>query len=148
VHIVNRTGRREHEVALLLVGLLAGSGGLFSRGAVAPPVLESFGTLWIIVFFTATFVSSCIALSGIFLPWRGVKGLLIEAGGLWLQAAGWVGYGLAVYAKLGSDGFLFALTVCGFSIAHIIRAIRIPKEAKAVAVVAVATGIVDTQEES
>lgn len=145
---MNKTGRREHEVALLLVGLLAGGGGLLSGGAVAPPTLASFGTVWITVFFTCTFLSSCIALAGIFLHWRGVKGLLIEAGGLWLQAAGWVGYGLVVYAKLGADGFLFALTVCGFSVAHIIRAIRIPKEARLVAVVAVATGIVDTQEET
>lgn len=145
---MNRTGRREHEVALLLVGLIAGGGGLLSGGATAPPVLASFGTVWVVVYFTATLTSSCIALSGIFLPWRGVKGLLIEAGGLWLQAACWVGYGLAVYAKLGNDGFMFALTVCGFSSAHIIRAVRIPKEARAVAVVAVATGIVDTQEET
>lgn len=145
---MNRSGRREHEVALLVVGLLAGGGGLAAQGEATSPVLASLGAPWATLFFGLTFTSSCIALAGIFLPWRGVKGLLIEGAGLWLQAAAWYGYGLVVLAALGIEGFVFALTVCGIATAHTVRAFRVRKEARAVATLAVAAGIVDPQEES
>lgn len=148
MHIVNRTGRREHEVALLIVGLIAGGGGLLAAGKLTSPVLASLGSGWPTLFFACTFASSCLALVGIFVPLKGVKGLLIEASGLWLQSSAWLFYGLVVVAKLGTDGFIFGVTVCGFALAHIIRAVRIPKEAKAVATVAVAAGIVDPVEEA
>jgi hypothetical protein len=145
---VNRTGRREHAVALLLVGLLSGLVGLVAQGDVTPPVLGSLGGAWSRVFFACTFLSSLIALAGIFLPWSGVKGLYVEAGGLLIQAAAWTGYGLVVFALLGGDGFVFSVVTCGFSIAHIIRAFRIRKEARTVAAIAVAAGIVDPEEMS
>jgi hypothetical protein len=139
VHIVNRTGRREHAVAWLIIGLIAGAAGL--AGGVTPPTLALLGPLWANLFFGWTLLSSCIALAGIFLRWKGVKGLLIESAGLWLQAAGWIGYGLVVLALVGRGGAIFCLVVCGMSIAHIIRAVRIPAEARSVAALAVKVGI-------
>lgn len=138
---MNRNGRREHAVALLVVGLTAGAVGLAAGDTVTPPVLASLGQGWATLFFASTLVSSCITLAGIFGHWKGVKSLLIEAGGLWLQAAAWIGYGLAVFAKIGSEGLVFSLIVLGFSVAHIVRAVRIPKEAKRVATAAVAVGL-------
>jgi hypothetical protein len=150
--IVNRSGRREHEIAMLAVGLFGGAGGLlgelFTDDGVTPPVLASLGPGWALVFFGATLVSSCIALSGIFLPWRRLMGLHIEASGLWLQSAAWIGYGLVVFAKLGTDGFLFTLLVCFLSIAHILRALRIPGEARVIAQAAIAVGLGDELEAS
>lgn len=140
---MNRTGRREHEVALLLVGFLSGLGGLLAGPDVTPPVLAAIGGIWPKVFFAGTFLSSCIALAGIFLPWSGVKSLYIEASGLWLQAAAWSGYGLVAFAILGSNGFIFMLVTCGFSLAHIVRAFRIRKEARTVAAIAVVAGLIE-----
>lgn len=138
---MNRTGRREHAVAWLLIGLIAGAAGLIAAGGLTPPTLAKLGPAWSTLFFGWTLVSSCIALAGIFLPWQGVKGLLIESAGLWLQSAAWIGYGLVVFALLGSDGAIFALVVCGMSTAHIVRAVRIPREAKALAALAVKVGV-------
>lgn len=128
-------------MAWLLIGLIAGAGGLVAAGDLTPPTLSKLGAPWSTVFFGWTFASSCIALAGIFFPWHGVKGLLIESAGLWLQSAAWIGYGLVVVALLGTDGAVFALVVCGMSIAHIVRAVRIPGEAKTVAAVAAQAGI-------
>lgn len=141
VRIVNKNGRREHAVALLLVGLTAGAVGLAAGGRATPPVLESLGPGWANLVFGATLASSCITLIGIFGRWSGVKSLLIEASGLWLQAAAWTGYGLTVFAKLGGDGLIFSLVTVGFSIAHIVRAVRIPPEARNLATAAAAVGI-------
>lgn len=141
VHIVNRTGRREHAVAWLLIGLIAGAAGLIAAGGLTPPTLEKLGPFWANLFFGWTFISSSIALAGIFVPWHGVKGLLIESAGLWLQSAAWIGYGLVVYALQGSPGAIFAIVVCGMSIAHIVRAVRIPGEARALAALAVQAGV-------
>jgi hypothetical protein len=147
VRIVNKNGRREHAIALLGAGLVVGAVGLIGGPRVTPPVLRSLGCMWpegpmwAHLFFAATLVSSLITLAGIFGRWSGVKSLLIEAGGWWLQAAAWLGYGLAVFAKLGADGVIFALVVVCFSVAHIVRAVRIPGEAKRLATAVVVAGL-------
>lgn len=144
---MNKNGRREHAVALLGAGLVVGAVGLIGGSRVTPPVLRSLGCIWengpswASLFFGATLVSSLITLAGIFGRWSGVKSLLIEAGGWWLQAAAWLGYGLAVFAKLGAEGAVFTLVVVCFSIAHIVRAARIPAEARGLATAAVAVGL-------
>ncbi len=137
MQIVNLTGRREHAVAWLLIGLLAGAGGLLAGGDITPPTLARLGPFWSNLFFAWTFLSSCIALAGIFIRWHGVKGLLIERAGWLLQAAAWIGYGLVVPALVGMDGAVFSLVVCGMSIAHPIRAFRLPADANHLATLAV-----------
>lgn len=142
---MNRSGRTDHEVCLLAVGLIVGAGGLILVPGTR--TMEAIG-FWGVLFFALTLASSCIALAGIFLPWRGVKGFYIEAGGLWFQAAAWSGYGLATIAVVGwESAFIFATTAIGLSVGHVLRARRIPGQAKQIAAAAALAASLEVQEE-
>lgn len=141
---MNRQGRHPHEVALLAVCVVYGAFGLAAYDKVATATMQNLGWIAGHVFFISVLTGSLVALLGIFWPFSGVKGPLVEQGGLLILSAFWLGYGIAVVYNAGLRGIGFALVVGGFAAANIYRAVwDIPRANRRIATAAAITGTLD-----
>lgn len=142
--LVNRAGRHPHEVFLLAVCFLFSPLGLIAKDTVSGNAILSLSDPLAYVFYAVMWIGSAIALAGLFLPFKGVQGPLVERGGLLLLAAVWYGYGGLALATAGLRATGFALVVLGFASANVYRAlVRIPEDIKAIAEAAAITNTLD-----
>ena len=145
---MNRSGRHPHEVALLFVCVLYGVVGLCAYDRVATTTVDRLGEPIGYAWFAAMTAGGLIALLGLFYPFGGIKGLLVEQGALLILAAIWFGYALAVVATSGVRGTGFFLVVAGFGTANVYRALKqIPAQAKLIAAAAAVTNRLDELED-
>lgn len=141
---VNRAGRHPHEVFLLAVCFLFSPLGLIAKDAVSGTAILSLSDPLAYAFYAVMWIGSAIALAGLFLPFRGVKGPLVERSGLLMLAAVWFGYGGMALATSGLKALGFAFVVLGFASANTFRAlVQIPTEIKAIAGAAAITNTLD-----
>ena len=142
--IVNRQGRHPHEVYLLAVCVLYGLAGLIAYDKVVSNSIQPLGPLAGHLFFGSVLFGSAVALLGIFWPFKGLQGPLVERSGLLILAAFWIGYTVAVAYNAGIRGLGFILVVGGFALANVHRAVwDIPRGNKRIASAAAATGVLD-----
>lgn len=142
--LVNRQGRHPHEVYLLSVCVLYGLAGLVAYDEVVSNSIAPLGRIAGYVFFGSVLFGSLVGLIGIFWPFKGVQGPLVERSGLLILAAFWFGYVVAVVYNAGFRGLGFILVVGGFAMANVHRALwDIPRGNRSVASAAAAAGVLD-----
>lgn len=142
--LVNRAGRHPHEFFLLVVCFLFSPLGLIAKDTVSGTAILTLSDPLAYAFYSVMWIGATIALAGLFLPFKGVKGPLVERSGLLLLAAVWYGYGGLALATSGLKALGFAFVVLGFATANVYRAVvRIPEEIKAVAGAAAITHTLD-----
>jgi hypothetical protein len=142
--LVNRGGRHPHNAALAFACLLAGVAGLAAFSRVASPTVQALPTVMAYGWFATMAVGGGITLAGLFYPFKGIKGLLVERGGLYLLAAIWYGYGLYLLVTVGLTALLFVLIIAAFATANVWRCrVMIRDEIKVVVALAATTHTVD-----
>lgn len=142
--LVNRAGRHPHEVFLLVVCFLFSPLGLIAKDAVSGPAIQALSDPLAYAFYAVMWIGSAVSLAGLFLPFKGLKGPLVERGGLLLLAAVWYGYGGMALATSGLKALGFAFVVLGFASANIYRALwQVPADIKAIAGAAAITNTLD-----
>ncbi len=142
--LVNRGAHHPHNAALAFACLLAGIAGLAAFGHVASPTVRALPVAMAYAWFATLAVGGGVILVGLFYPFKGVKGLLVERGGLYLLAGIWYGYSIYLLLTVGLTSLLFVLIIGGVATAHVWRCrVLIPAEIKAVVALAATTHTVD-----
>lgn len=145
--LVNRAGRHPHEVALLSVCLVFGPVGLAAKDKVSGAAIQSLPDALGYAFFALMLLGAAMGMAGLFLPFKGVKGPLVERTGLWLLTLVWYVYALLGLATTGLRALGFALVLVGFGTANIYLAVkRIPEYIQAIADAAAKANILDELE--
>lgn len=145
--LVNRAGRHPHEVALLAVCIIFGPVGLVAKDEVSGGALQALSDPLGYAFFGLMVVGAALGLAGLFLPFKGVKGPLVERSGLWMLSSVWYAYGLLALATSGLRALGFALVVIGFATANIYLAVKvIPEYIQAIAHAAAQANVLDELE--
>lgn len=129
--IVVLTGpQRPHELLLLVVGILSVVGYLI--GGAPPGSITATLPAWAVaVFYVLLGVGSVLGLAGCLLR-RQPIGPGLEQGGLLIQAAAVVTYGLAVLTYAGGRGWGAILILAGWAAANLWRALQIQRDLRAI----------------
>lgn len=144
---MNRAGRHPHEVALLSVCLIFGPVGLIAKDEVSGTAIQSLPGVLGYLFFVLMTLGAGMGIAGLFLPFKGVKGPLVERTGLWLLSLVWYVYALLALAKSGLHALGFALVLAGFATANVYLAVkRIPEYIQAIALAAAKANVLDELE--
>jgi hypothetical protein len=131
-------------VFLLAVCFLFSPLGLIAKDTVSGTAIMSLSDPLAYAFYAVMWIGAATALAGLFLPFKGLKGPLVERSGLLLLAAVWFGYGGMALATSGLKALGFAFVVLGFAAANTYRALRqIPAEIKVIAAAAAVTNTLD-----
>jgi hypothetical protein len=145
--LVNRAGRHPHEVALLSVCLVFGPVGLIAKDKVSGTAIQSLPGVLGYLFFVLMTLGAGMGVAGLFLPFKGVKGPLVERTGLWLLSLVWYVYALLALATSGLRALGFALVLAGFATANVYLAVkRIPEYIQAIALAAAKANVLDELE--
>jgi hypothetical protein len=137
---VNRMGRQPHETALVFACLLGGVAGMLAFEQVASRTVQALPVGMAYAWYALMAIGGAITLAGLFFPFKGIKGLLVERSGLYILAGIWYGFGLYLMVTAGLPGLIFFLVIGAFATANVIRCRKgIPDDIKlAVAVAALA----------
>jgi hypothetical protein len=118
--------------------------GLIAKDTVSGTAILSLAAPLAYAFYAVMWIGATVSLAGLFLPFKGVKGPLVERGGLLLLAAVWYGYGGLALATSGLRALGFTFVVLGFAAANSYRAlVQIPEDIKNIAGAAAMTNTLD-----
>jgi hypothetical protein len=133
--------------------MVFGPAGLIAKDQVSGVALKALDDISVLpgvlgyMFFAVMTIGAGMGLAGLFLPFKGVMGPLVERTGLWLLSLVWYVYGLLALATTGLRALGFALVVIGFATANVYLAVkRIPEYIHAIAVEAAQANILDELE--